>query len=75
MKMDLKKWNEEVFGNIGKQKKDLLVGIHDLNIIAEERPYLMLKCGEKISRDLEVYSAQRNMLEEKVKGSVVERGR
>jgi hypothetical protein len=21
MKMDLKKWNEEVFGNIGKQKK------------------------------------------------------
>jgi hypothetical protein len=35
----------------------------------------MLKCGEKNSRDLEVYSAQRNMLEEKVKGSVVERGR
>lgn len=38
MKMDLKKWNEEVFGNIGKpKKKDLLVGIRDLNIKAEER--------------------------------------
>jgi len=35
MKMDLKKWNEMVFGDVGKQKKDLLVGICDLNIIAE----------------------------------------
>jgi hypothetical protein len=47
-----------------------LVGIRDL-----EDPYLMLKCGENISRDLEVYFAQRNMLEEKVKGSMDERGR
>jgi len=35
----------------------------------------MLKCGEKNSRDLEVYSAQRNLLEEKVKGFVIERRR
>jgi hypothetical protein len=52
---DLKKWNEEVFGNVGKQKKDLLDGIHDPDIIAEGRPLFddeRLK-KEEISRDLE----------------------
>jgi hypothetical protein len=27
LKMDLKKWNEEIFGNVRKQKKDLVDGI------------------------------------------------
>jgi hypothetical protein len=47
MKMDLKKWNEEDFGNIGKQKNDLLVGIRDLNIIAEGRPLFDSKMWRK----------------------------
>jgi hypothetical protein len=38
LKSDLKKWNEEVFGNVGKKKKDLLDGIRELDIIAEGRP-------------------------------------
>jgi hypothetical protein len=38
LKTDLKNWNEEDFGNFGKQKKDLLDGIHDLDIVAEEKP-------------------------------------
>lgn len=47
MKMDLTKWNEEDFGNIGKQKKNLLVGIRDLNIIAEGRPLFDAKMWRK----------------------------
>jgi len=31
------KWNEEVFGNVGKKKKELLEGIRDQDIIAEDR--------------------------------------
>jgi hypothetical protein len=27
LKSDLKKWNEKVFGNVGKKKKDLMDGI------------------------------------------------
>lgn len=45
--MDLKRWNEEVFGNVGKQKKDLLFGICDLNIIAEGRPLFDAKRWRK----------------------------
>jgi hypothetical protein len=36
LKSDLKKWNDEVCGNIGNQKKDLLDDIHELDIIAQE---------------------------------------
>jgi hypothetical protein len=36
LKADLKKWNEEVFGDVGK-KKELLEGIRDLDVIAEDR--------------------------------------
>jgi hypothetical protein len=34
----LKKWNAEVFGNVGKRKKVLLDGIRELDMIAEGRP-------------------------------------
>jgi len=35
--MDLKKCNEEIFGNVGKRKKDLVGGIQELDIIAKGR--------------------------------------
>jgi hypothetical protein len=38
LKADLKKWNEELFGDVGKKKKkknELLAGIRELDIIAE----------------------------------------
>jgi hypothetical protein len=75
MKVDLKKWNEEDFGNIGKQKRIFWLESVTFILLRREDPYLMLKCGEKISWDLEVYFAQRNLLAEKVKGFVVEKGR
>lgn len=38
LKTDMKKQNEEVFGNVGKQKKDIVDGIRDPDIIVEGRP-------------------------------------
>lgn len=35
LKTDLKKWNEEVFGDIGKKKKELLEGIRELDLVEE----------------------------------------
>jgi hypothetical protein len=35
LKTDLKKWNEEVFGEVGKKKKELLEGIRELDLVEE----------------------------------------
>jgi len=37
LKAHLKKWNEDIFGNVGKWKKDLMDGIRVLDVIAEGR--------------------------------------
>jgi hypothetical protein len=37
LKMDLKKWNEEVFGDIGRKKKELLEGIKEMDVVAKNR--------------------------------------
>jgi hypothetical protein len=36
LKLDLKKWNEEIFGNVGQRKKEM-DGIRKLDMIAEGR--------------------------------------
>jgi hypothetical protein len=38
MKLDLKCWNKEVFGNVEVRKKSLLEEIQALNLLEEERP-------------------------------------
>jgi hypothetical protein len=35
LKVDLKKWNEELFGDVGKKNEELLEGIRDLDCIDE----------------------------------------
>ena len=40
LKSDMKKWNEEVFCNVGKQKKDLLDDICELDVSAKGRPLI-----------------------------------
>jgi hypothetical protein len=55
LKSDLKKWNEEVFGNVGKRKKEMVEGLCELDLIAEERSLTedeKLK-KEDFSRELE----------------------
>ena len=37
LKIDLKKWNEKVFSDVGKKKKELLEGIRELDLILEDR--------------------------------------
>jgi hypothetical protein len=37
LKVDLRKWNEEVFGHVGQRKKVLLDGIQEFGIIGEGR--------------------------------------
>jgi hypothetical protein len=39
LKIDLKKWNEEVFGNVVKRKKVLMDELRDLDVIVEERSF------------------------------------
>jgi len=36
LKVDLKKWNVDVFGDVGKKKNELLEGIRELECIDEE---------------------------------------
>jgi len=37
LKVDLKKWNAEVFGDVGKKKKQFLEGIRELDCIDEDK--------------------------------------
>jgi len=37
LKVDLKKWNEEIFGNVERKKKLLLEELHVLDVLEEER--------------------------------------
>jgi hypothetical protein len=35
LKTDLKKWNEKMFGDVGKKKNELLEGIRELDLVEE----------------------------------------
>jgi hypothetical protein len=48
LKIDLKQWNEEVFENVGVNKKKLEKGLCELDLIAEERS---LSEEEKFKRE------------------------
>jgi hypothetical protein len=37
LKADLKKWNEEVFGDVGKRKWEIMESLCALDLLAEER--------------------------------------
>jgi hypothetical protein len=52
LKLDLKKWNEEVFGIVEKQKKVCLDELGDLDVIAEDRPL----SDEEKARKVEITS-------------------
>jgi hypothetical protein len=53
--MDLKKWNEEVFGNIECNKSNLLDDLRELDAIEEVRSLDSVKLAKKreVSRELE----------------------
>jgi hypothetical protein len=56
LKPDLKNWNEEVFGDIGrKKKKELLEGIQEMDVLAEDRGLTEVEKSKmaNMSRELE----------------------
>jgi hypothetical protein len=48
LKSDLKKGNEEVFGNVGQRKEEMVDGICELDMIAEGRS---LNKNERLKED------------------------
>jgi hypothetical protein len=48
LKVDLKKWNEEVFRNVGVQKKEMKKVLSELDMISEERS---LSVDDNIKRE------------------------
>jgi len=75
LKIELTKWNVEVFTNVGKKKNNLLDELCELDNIAEGRSLSESLRKEEITKDEDVYSSWRSELEADVKGSLVERGR
>jgi hypothetical protein len=63
LKTDLKQWNEEVFGNVGVQKKKLEKGLCELDLIAEDR---RLSDEEKFKREEFSRNLERHVLLEEV---------
>jgi hypothetical protein len=55
LKVDLKKWNAEVFGDVGKKKKELLEGIRELECIDEDQGLVEVERVQKTDmiRELE----------------------
>jgi hypothetical protein len=49
LKLDLKKWNEKVFGNVERNKRKLIEDLQAFNVIEESRAL-----GEELSRKAEV---------------------
>ena len=38
LKIDLKKWNEDVFGNVEYKRQQLMIQLNQLDVIVEDRP-------------------------------------
>jgi hypothetical protein len=63
LKHDLKQWNEEVFGNVGANRKKLEKDLCELDLIAEERP---LSDEEKSKREESSRYLERHVFLEEV---------
>jgi hypothetical protein len=57
LKIDLTKWNVEVFTNVGKKKNNLLDELCELDNIAEGRSLSESLRKEEITKDEDVYSS------------------
>jgi hypothetical protein len=62
LKMDLKKWNDEVFGDIGR-KKELLEGIQELDVLAKTKGLVQEEKLKKADMSKEL---ENNLLCEKI---------
>jgi hypothetical protein len=76
LKAGLKKWNEEVFGDAGKKKNELLEGIRELNLVEECRCLEEEEMLRKIdmSRELEKTLIFKEMNWRQITSFMVEEG-
>ena len=63
LKLDLKKWNEEVFGNVGYKRQQLMIQLNQLDVNAEDRP---LSVEENLLRERLRADIERNALLEEI---------
>jgi len=64
LKADLKKWNEKVFSDVGKKKKEVLEGIWELGLIEEGHGLVAEERMRKIDMTKEL---EKTLLYEEVK--------
>jgi hypothetical protein len=63
LKLDLKRWNEEVFGNVSFKRKLLFEKLTEMDVLAETRP---LSAAEKSQRENLVADLEKQSLMEKI---------
>jgi hypothetical protein len=54
LKVDLRKWNEEVFGHVRQQKKTMLEGIREIDVIGEGRALIEEEKMNKVDLSTEL---------------------
>jgi hypothetical protein len=59
LKIDLKKWSEEVFGNVEYKRQQLMIQLNQLDVIVEDRP---LSVEENLQRESLRVDIERNAL-------------
>jgi hypothetical protein len=63
LKMDLKKWNEEVFGHVGHKRNQLMAQLNQLDVLVEDRP---LSEEEQLRKESIKAEIKRNALLEEI---------
>ena len=63
LKLDLKRWNEEVFGNVSFKRKLLFEKLIEMDVLAETRP---LSAAEKSQRENLVADLEKQSLMEEI---------
>uniref|UniRef100_A0A2N9I2D6 Reverse transcriptase domain-containing protein n=1 Tax=Fagus sylvatica TaxID=28930 RepID=A0A2N9I2D6_FAGSY len=63
LKMDLKKWNEEVFGHVGHKRNQLMAQLNQLDVLVEDRP---LSKEEQLRKESIKAEIERNALLEEI---------
>jgi hypothetical protein len=63
LKLDLKKWNEEVFGHVGLKRNQLMAQLNQLDVLVEDRP---LSEEEQLRKESIKAEIERNALLEEI---------
>uniref|UniRef100_A0A2N9G874 Reverse transcriptase domain-containing protein n=1 Tax=Fagus sylvatica TaxID=28930 RepID=A0A2N9G874_FAGSY len=65
LKLDLKKWNEKVFGNVGHKRNQLMLQLNQFDVLVEDRP---LSEDENLQKERIRAELEPNALMEEING-------